>query len=739
MTQAAEKQRQLMRSGSTASLSRSPSVASLKQLAVPDDATPPELEAPPSPSPQCARCSRSASLHREALEAAEADAAAEAERLSDTAALDWKLDQRAAMEELVGTSIVLAFLQVAALMPVVEVARLRAAAAAYFDDLTTPAGWSFTETCTAFLTLLSPGVLNTSEHWWLRSRLWKAILCQSREGWWEPTSSLAFVLEARSVAEVASVKETWLERLKDRLGELGEMADDLNSDGLIDVLAGRGTSQTFAKTTGANDESPSSGRTAGRRDSMRGLGALPAAINDDPLACTAEDVVAAMPRRLATLRSDGVQVDRVWATLCCCAFLETINCCWLHGDGDIYAREELTIVDTGRRWIDAHAAEHPGLADALADGLLAKAASRTVAKWHRAWERRIGELRCANAIRDHISLSQAHRCGTEVLRAACTKHTTMRIFLSAPLDGLQRWQLWTILLTMILNQLLVNIWMFYARGGSFAYCHGCLLARADLHAYSASIVNCCAEVSALLGCAPGEPCRGREGVLCGDLADVFADEPVPPYFPDGLKDYTCRQFPDDDNPRDSLIVALIALAVALPVTAFIASCFAIANDNEAPESWLSWAGLPKLFYGPGAHRRWYYTGPAGQPVRFGACAVPYSAPPARADSAFAVRWWIRCRDAPWPETFGNLLRSFVAWVTCSKPPWIIEAEEDAIEAELGDDACAKHPHDADGGSSLDAHSVRDSLASARHLRSRKRQLTVVGLVGVYLVWAIFAW
>jgi hypothetical protein len=38
-----------------------------------------------------------------------------------------------------------------------------------------------------------------------------------------------------------------------------------------------------------------------------------------------------------------------------------------------------------------------------------------------------------------------------------------------------------------------------------------------------------------------------------------------PYFPSGFPnglgaDYTCLAFPNDDNPRDSFIVALIALA-----------------------------------------------------------------------------------------------------------------------------------------------------------------------------------
>jgi hypothetical protein len=70
-------------------------------------------------------------------------------------------------------------------------------------------------------------------------------------------------------------------------------------------------------------------------------------------------------------------------------------------------------------------------------------------------------------------------------------------------------------------------------------------------------VNCCAEVQFLLGSL-------AEGVLgnCGDLPAAFADTPVPPYFPDGLRDYVCHAFPDDDRPVDSFIVALISIASA---------------------------------------------------------------------------------------------------------------------------------------------------------------------------------
>ena len=254
-------------------------------------------------------------------------------------------------------------------------------------------------------------------------------------------------------------------------------------------------------------------------------------------------------------------------------------------------------------------------------------------------------------------------------------------------------------------------------------------------------VNCCAEVQALLECPPVGPCRGVEA-NCGDLPQAFADTPVLPDYPNGLADYTCSAFPNDDNQRDTLIVGLLAFAISLPVTLFLQTCFELANDNEAPESWLSWGGNPKLIFGPQAHRRWRYTGPAGQPVRY-------------------VRWFVRSVDAPKFETLMNLWFSLKAWATCGKTPWAEEAEEAAAEA------AAEAAHGAGPGylattivlaestravgygeaseyaaevpSETDAATVSTSFASAKRLRFSKRKLTAVGIGGVYLIWAFFSW
>ena len=222
----------------------------------------------------------------------------------------------------------------------------------------------------------------------------------------------------------------------------------------------------------------------------------------------------------------------------------------------------------------------------------------------------------------------------------------------------------------------------------------------------------------------------------------------------------------------------VSIAIALPASLFLASCFEIANDSEAPESWLEWFGWRKMVFGFNAHRKWHYTGPLGQPNRH-------------------VKWFLRSVGAPKPETAINLWHSLVSWVTGTDPPWIeewreaveAEAEEKAeaeaeakdeaeAEAEVDAPACDSHSGSSlqvNGGArlpadaprvlklldlakqdELDAHalgngkvhvaddvgdgaSTTSSVRSARALAQYKRILALSGFIGVYVTWALFAW
>jgi hypothetical protein len=215
----------------------------------------------------------------------------------------------------------------------------------------------------------------------------------------------------------------------------------------------------------------------------------------------------------------------------------------------------------------------------------------------------------------------------------------------------------------------------------------------------------------------------------------------------------------------------VSIAIALPASLFLASCFMIANDSEAPESWLEWFGWRKLVFGPNAHRRWHYTGPLGQPVRH-------------------VKWFIRSVGAPPPETAINLWHSLLSWATGSDPPWVeewreaieAEAEEAELETEVELEAAAcdsynTPTHQVNGGARVpadaprvlklvhvaeqdaldmrtvgnrqvlwadkddisDGASTTSSVRSARALARYKRVIALTGFIGVYVTWALFAW
>ena len=412
--------------------------------------------------------------------------------------------QRAQLEEFVGTAVVLAFLEVAQLLPVVDIARLVGAATRHFRYVRTPAGWDWPKTQTDFVTLVSPGTITGRSRWLVRAQLWRLMMMQRSAGFWDPSDSVAFALQARAAQEVALLRPTLLDVLKEALGAVVEADEDNDRHGAFEALQNTmqsdGTTAGFRQRADSVHSSPRAS-TTGTRFSMLMAAAAPEEEredrpNDDPLACSGAAIGAAMPNALRALRAahPGIDVSRVWCTLCVVAFLQQLSVCWLAGDGDLYPSQERTIVDAGLEWVDAYAAQQAPLADALADGDVRRRARRAVRLWRRAWDKRVGELRRSDAMRAQMNLSHRHRVATDVLRAVVVQHETFAVFLSEPLDGLQRWQsaliaclrgvaqlltrppfvcwareVWIILISLVCSQLLVNIWMYVPRPHSFAY------------------------------------------------------------------------------------------------------------------------------------------------------------------------------------------------------------------------------------------------------------------------------
>ena len=285
-----------------------------------------------------------------------------------------------------------------------------------------------------------------------------------------------------------------LDLLKEAFGALVEAYEDSDRHGAVEAMENTMQSEGSMAVYRRRDSSRISQASTARRSSMLLAVAsleeeqndLP---NDDPLACSAAAICTAMPRALRSLHAahPHIDVSRVWCTLCVVAYLQDLPVCWIAGDGDLYPEKERTIVDSGLEWVEAYATQHDALADALADGGISRRASRAVKLWRRACDKRVAELRRSDAMRAQMGLSHRHRVATDVLRAMVVQHETFACFLSEPLDGLQRWQQWIILISLVCSQLLVNIWMCVASRScartlaltrrSQVLCQGCGLLR----------------------------------------------------------------------------------------------------------------------------------------------------------------------------------------------------------------------------------------------------------------------
>ena len=225
--------------------------------------------------------------------------------------------------------------------------------------------------------------------------------------------------------------------------------------------------------------------------------------------------------------------------------------------------------------------------------------------------------------------------------------------------------------------------------------------------------QCCAEIRAILGCDPVGPCRGFAGD-CADILEQFNDVQGPYVYSLGvgepptqqmyLNDYVCHAFPDDAYVTDQFFVALISVAVALPVDLFLVRAFEIANEGETPGNWVDAPGGKwKLLLGKDMQNRWHLADPA-RPIK---------------DLAL----YLIC--------YGDDVLGAMAFV--------IAAALRRLRARIFGGGDEKEEA---GKGSVAASSSASSEASSSEARStaiKKRLYASAGLLGVYVCWTIFSW
>ena len=167
----------------------------------------------------------------------------------------------------------------------------------------------------------------------------------------------------------------------------------------------------------------------------------------------------------------------------------------------------------------------------------------------------------------------------------------------------------------------------------------------------------------------------------------------------------CHAFPDDAYATDQFFVALISVAVALPVDIFLNRAFEIANEGELPETWLEAPpGKWRKVLGDDCHNGWRLADPAA-PVRD------------------VVLWLVHERNEGFIATALRLVNWL--WSHFRAHP---EPEEFAAEHE---------PGGVDDQASEASKSSSASAAAGEALA--KRLYASAGLLGIYVVWAIFSW
>jgi hypothetical protein len=191
---------------------------------------------------------------------------------------------------------------------------------------------------------------------------------------------------------------------------------------------------------------------------------------------------------------------------------------------------------------------------------------------------------------------------------------------------------------------------------------------------------------------------------CGDIQSQFSGVQGPYVYGNPpeehmyLDDYVCTAFPDDAYVTDQMLVGLISVAVALPVDLFLARAFEIANEGDAPESWVEApAGKWKWVVGKNGHNDWRLADPK-KPI------------------SDLVLWLIRYSSEP---IYASVFR-LIGWLRRKLREKLYGPEPEEEE------------QDEDGAGTT-------ASAEARAEALTKRLYASLGLLGVYLCWTIFSW
>ena len=286
----------------------------------------------------------------------------------------------------------------------------------------------------------------------------------------------------------------------------------------------------------------------------------------DPLNFGTDAIADSMPSCLQPLAASAPELAaRAWCTACVGAKLRTLRVSWLLTPGR-------TLVDSADEW----AAAQPELKAFLPE--LERAAELQIAAWAAAQDVRIGIMRTYELSLPARAAQNALRYAGDAMLSLLTKHATFSVITSPFVSELRRWQKVCSVVSCGIALLVVDIWF-----------------------YESHASNCCKQVRLAVGCDDDvySDCAldatVYTGGQCADLVTASASSEDLP------SDFSCTAFPRTSptagHYRDSVLVALIAVACALPVKWVLAYCFEASNELDVHGRWLRWSPFRAPFMG----------------------------------------------------------------------------------------------------------------------------------------------
>ena len=332
--------------------------------------------------------------------------------------------------------------------------------------------------------------INSSKFWWRKARLWRLVLSQHKRGYWDPRSSAAFALNASLQPPKTKGRPSLAAKL---LQQALSMVAGNELEGLGDLTAIR--------------------EDLGQRPKVEGSLECPLTFHPEAILYSIPAQLRALGRRLPCAPpSEECGVDayiaRLWTTMLCLHTLERLEISWITDQG-----LEHTIVDSAQLWLDHQVAlVGPALGEVLSSPEVVREVKYWCALWRTVQVERIAQVRWfttmdASFARQNLDNNMTKGC-CNIASALRVKHETLSMFLGPlSLEGLNKWQRWVLVMTLLMLALVIEIWFYWSKGTA-----------------------CCTEVRTLLStfgdCEPSLStgvCLGYVGD-CGDLKDQFEEQ-----------------------------------------------------------------------------------------------------------------------------------------------------------------------------------------------------------------------